>query len=151
MLDSGAAPDDEFAAQMKDWVCDGGAVTLEGFRKLDADMREGVLDYLADMALYEETTVNGIKYILVHAGIADFDPTVSLDEYMPEDFISEPLDVNGKYFEDATIIVGHTKTSELGGDSRIIHGDRMKFIDCGAAFGGNLGCLCLETGEEFYV
>lgn len=27
-------------------------------------------------------------------------------------------------------------------------------IDCGAAFpafGGRLGCLCLETGEEYYV
>ena len=148
---SGEAPDPEIMGEVAAWIADGGKNTIEGFKALDSDMREGVLDYLSDMALYEEVTVNGMRYILVHAGIADFDPMVSLDEYMPEDFISEPLDVNAEYYDDATIIVGHTPTSEFGGDGRIVHGVRSKFIDCGAAEGKNLGCLCLESGEEFYV
>ncbi len=148
---AGESAEPEVMAEVADWISDGGKNTIEGFKALDADMREGVLDYLADMALYEEVTVNGMRYILVHAGIADFDPMVSLDEYMPEDFISEPLDINGSYFEDATIIAGHTPTSEFGGDGKIVHGDGVKFIDCGAAEGRALGCLCLETGEEFYV
>lgn len=148
---SGETPDPEMMGEVAEWINDGGKNTIEGFKALDADMREGVLDYLADMALYEEVTVNGMKYVLVHAGIADFDPAVSLDEYMPEDFISQPIDIDTPYFEDATLIVGHKPTSVLGADSRIVHGIRVKFIDCGAAEGGALGCLCLESGEEFYV
>ena len=148
---SGESADPEIMGEVAEWIADGGKNTIEGFKALDADMREGVLDYLADMALYEEVTVNGMKYILVHAGIADFDPTVSLDEYMPEDFISEPLDINASYFEDATLIVGHRPTSELGAKNRIVHGMRVKFIDCGVERDGALGCLCLESGEEFYV
>lgn len=148
---AGDTPDPEVMSEVAEWIADGGQSTVEGFRELDEDMREGVLDYLTDMALYEELSVNGVNYILVHAGIADFDPMVSLDEYMPEDFISEPLDINKKYFDEATIIVGHTPTSEFGGDGRIVHGDGKIFIDCGAAHGKSLGCLCLETGEEFYV
>ena len=48
-------------------------------------------------------------------------------------------------------IVGHVPTKELGANGRIVHGVRVKFIDCGASMGGTLGCLCLENGEEFYV
>ena len=148
---SGEAPAPEIMGEVSEWISDGGKSTIEGFKELDADMREGVLDYLADMALYEEVTVNGMRYVLVHAGIADFDPDISLDEYMPEDFISEPLDANRTYYDNATIIVGHVPTKELGANGRIVHGVRVKFIDCGASMGGTLGCLCLENGEEFYV
>lgn len=148
---SGETADTETMAEVAEWISDGGKNTVEGFKALDADMREGVLDYLSDMALYEEITVKGEKYILVHAGIADFDPDASLDDYMPEDFISEPLDPNTAYFDDATVIVGHTPTDELGGDGMIYYGESSIFIDCGAANGGKLGCLRLEDGEEFYV
>ena len=73
-LKNGETPDPEYAKAMNAWVHDGGALTLEGFRKLDDDMREGVLDYLADMALFEEITVNGRDYVIVHAGIKNFTP-----------------------------------------------------------------------------
>lgn len=148
---SGDAPDAEALSRMAEWMQNGGKTTIEGFKALDADMREGILDYLSDMALYEEVEVGGKKYLLVHAGIADFDPDVALDDYMPEDFIREPLNVDGRYFEDATIIVGHTPTRELGGNGRIFYTDSAIFIDCGAENGDALGCLRLEDGKEFYV
>ena len=34
---------------------------------------------------------------------------------------------------------------------RIERSDSVIALDCGAFFGGKLSCLCLETGEEFYV
>lgn len=148
---SGDAPDAEALSRMAEWMQNGGKTTIEGFKALDADMREGVLDYLSDMALYEEAEVGGRKYLLIHAGIADFDPDASLDDYMPEDFIREPLDVSRRYFEDTTIIVGHTPTQELGGNGKIFHTDAAIFIDCGAENGDSLGCLRLEDGREFYV
>ena len=86
MLKNGDTPDADYIAEMTTWMAEGGKPTLDGFRALDEEMREGVLDYLSDLALYEEVTVKGQKYLLVHAGIADFDPDTDLEDYMPEDF-----------------------------------------------------------------
>ena len=51
MLKSGATPDADYIADMTAWVQDGGQVTLEAFRALDEDGREGVLEYL-DFCIY---------------------------------------------------------------------------------------------------
>lgn len=57
-------------------------------------------------------------------------------------------------------IVGHVPTFILRGypdeEASIWHSadGKVADVDCGAVFvsyGGRLGCLCLETGEEFYV
>ena len=116
-------------------------------------MREGVLEYLSDMSLYEEVEAGGKRYVLVGAGIADFDPDTDLEDYMPEDFISEALDPDRSYFDDATIIAGHTPTYKIDGaeNGKIYRGEYGILIDCGAAFGEPLGCLRLEDGKEFYV
>ncbi len=147
MLKDGSTPDGDYVTEMTEWMQAGGKVTLDGFRALDDEMREGVLDYLSDLALYEQVSVKGKNYLLVHAGIADFDPDTDLDDYQPEDFISEPADLDRIYFSDQTLIVGH-KPTESG---KIEHGENVIAIDCGAQFGGKLACLCLESGEEFYV
>ncbi len=147
----GSTPDGDALTKMAEWMANGGAPTIEGFKALDADMREGVIDYLSDMALYEEVSVGGKDYLLVHAGISDFDPDASLDDYMPEDFISSPISPDERYFDGVTMIVGHIPTSELGGNNRIFYGESSIHIDCGAAFDGALGCLRLEDGKEFYV
>ena len=153
MLKSGAAPDPDFAQAMKEWAADGGAVTLEGFRKLDEDMREGVLDYLSDMALFEEITVKDENYIIVHAGIRNFSVETVLDELGPDDFIYESLDPDGEYYEDKTIIAGHIHTNELPDPDpdMIYYGNGTIFMDCGSDKNGTLGCLCLDNGKEYYV
>jgi len=147
MLKNGGTPDPDYIAEMTEWMQDGGKVTLDGFRALDEEMREGVLDYLSDLALYEEVEVKGKTYLLVHAGIADFDPDADLDDYLPEDFISEPANLYATYYEDKTLIVGHVPTES----GKIERGESVIAIDCGVCKGGRLACLCLETGEEFYV
>ena len=154
MLRDGDMPDAETLSMMTSWVADGGQKTLEDFKNLDEEEREGVLDYLSEMSLYEEVEAGGRNYLLVHAGIADFDESLELEDYMPEDFINEPLDINRTYFKDKTIIFGHTPTYEIEGgkNGKIFHSDNSSIaIDCGAAYDEALGCLCLETLEEFYV
>lgn len=147
MLKTGDTPDPEYIAEMTEWMADGGKPTLDGFRALDEEMREGVLDYLSDLALYEEVTVKGKTYLLVHAGIADFDPDADIDDYQPEDFITEPANLGTVYYEDKTLIVGHMPTES----GKIEKSEGVIAIDCGAAEGGKLACLCLESGEEYYV
>lgn len=153
MLTDGEPPEPEILSEMAVWMQNGGQKTLEGFKTLDADMREGVLEYLSDMTLYEEAAVKGKEYLLVHAGIADFDKDTPLDDYMPEDFVTEPLNPNVCYFDGVTVIAGHTPTYEVEGgeNGKIYHGEYGILVDCGAAFGEPLGCLRLEDGKEFYV
>ena len=152
MLKSGETPDKKFITKMTEWAADGGQVTLDSFRTLDAEMREGIIDYLSDMTLYEEVTVGVKDYLLVHAGIAGFKKGIDLESLKPEAFFSESLDLTKKYFDDKTIIVGHNPTTEEnGGDGKIFYGNGSIAIDCGEARGGTVGCLRLEDGKEFYV
>lgn len=153
MLRGESTPDPEVISEMTQWIQDGGQKTMEGFKALDADMKEGVIEYLEDMSLYEEVEAGGKKYILVHAGIADFDADTPLDDYMPEDFISQPLDVERQLIDGVTLIVGHVPTYEIAGaeKGRIYHGEGAVAIDCGAAFGEPLACLCLDNGKEYYI
>ena len=152
MLKSGETPDKKFIAQMTEWVQDGGQSTLDAFRTLDAEMKEGVIDYLTDMTIFEEIDVKGKTYLLVHAGIAGFKKNIDLDNPKPEAFFTEPLDLAKKYFDDKTIIVGHNPTTEdNGGDGKIFYGNNSINIDCGEARGGTIGCLRLDDMKEFYV
>ncbi len=145
MLKNGSMPDADFAAEMTAWAADGGAATLEGFRALDEDMREGLLDYLSEFSLFEEVEAGGRTYVLVHAGINNFDAEKELDEYEPEDFFTIPEREN--YYTDRVVVVGHAPTNS----GKIEKAGNLIRIDCGVKDGGALACLCLETGEEFYI
>lgn len=142
----------DFAEELGEWIRDGGRTTMETYRELEDDDREGVLDYLTDMPLYEEVTVGGRDYLLLHRGIYDFTPNLELEDLEAEDFFSESPDPSDTYFEDKITIVGHTPTTEAENvEARIYHGNGIIFINCGLAQGGRLGCLRLEDGAEFYV
>lgn len=147
MLRENAAPDPSYISEMTAWVKDGGQPTLDGFRALDNDEREGVLEYLGDLPLFEEFTVNGTDYLMVHAGIAGYRKGTDPDDYSPEDFFSEIPDAEYPLVEGKTLIVGHVRTKS----GRIERGVGSIFLDCGAERGGKLGCLRLEDGKEFYV
>ena len=51
------------------WMQDGGHVTIEQFKALSFEEKQDILDYMDEFALYEEVSVNGRDYILVHAGL----------------------------------------------------------------------------------
>ena len=147
MLKNGGTPSADFISEMKAWSENGGDKTLAAFRALDDEMKEGVLDYLADMAPYEIAEAGGKKYLLVHAGIVGFEKGKDLDDYEAEDFYTEPLDMDKEYFSRTSVVVGHTPTE----NGRIIRNGKNIAIDCGVANGGKLACLCLENGKEYYV
>lgn len=146
-MNSGKTPDPNFVSEMSDWVRDGGLPTMESFRALDADGREGILEYLGDMALYEEVSVKGKNFILVYAGISGFEKGDDPADFLPDDFFSEPLAKNVRLFDDTTVIVGGVPTES----GKIERGEGSIYLDCGAKDGGPLAALCLETGEEFYT
>lgn len=141
MLRTGATPDADYIAEMTAWVAEGGQTTLDGFRALDADAREGVLDYLTEMTLYEEADVKGKTYILMSRGIANYGADTDLEDYEPEDFFSD--DATAPEMEDVIVVVGGEPTAS----GKIEREGNVIRINCGE----KLACLCLENGKEFYV
>ncbi|MBR2336310.1 MAG: metallophosphoesterase [Clostridia bacterium] len=153
MLKNGTTPDEDYVTEMTEWMQDGGKETLDAFRSLDDDMKEGILDYLAEFVPYETVNCGGKDYVLVHAGIEDFSPDKELDAYDESAFIGESIDMDKKYFENAILVVGHIPTEQLEGaiEGKIFRKGNNIAIDCGNVFGGQLGCLRLDDGKEFYV
>ncbi len=143
MLREGTAPDASYIELMKFWVANGGQVVLDGFRELDEDMREGVLDYLGELMLYDEVTVGGKTYFMLNGGIANFDADTDPDDYAPEDFASVKLDMNKEYYPDKIMI---TANAEQGVYDKITQRANNICIGCETA-----ACLRLEDGEKFYA
>ena len=143
-------------AALSEWLSDvnGGQDTLDDFRRLSPEDRLDVLDYLDEFSLYEEVSASGKDYILVHAGLANFSPDRPLDDYAPDELILGRPDYGRIYFPDKYVVTGHTPTRNIPGNpapDRIFKANNHIAIDCGCAFGGPLGAICLDTGEEFYV
>ncbi len=135
------------------WLSDGGDTTLADFRRLTREEREDVLDYLGEFAPYEEIAVNGVRYLLVHAGLWDFAPDKPLAAYDALDLCDGRTDYSRRYFGDRILVTGHTPTLSIDPAyrGRIWRGNGHIALDCGAGFGLPLGCLRLEDGAEFYA
>lgn len=136
-----------------EWQADGGDVTMRQFRRLDAGEKADLLDYIDEAPLYEAVDVGGKTFILVHAGLGNFRPGRRLRDYTEEELTMMRPDYDRDYFGDPSVFIvsGHTPTLAVTGKAEIHRAKNNLLIDCGAAFGGRLACLCLDTMEEFYI
>lgn len=135
------------------WLEDGGAPTFEAYRRLAPKEQEDVLAYINGFSLFDEVTLGERVYFLSHAGIDNYVPGKSLFDYEAPDMISGRMDYSRPLFADKFTVSGHTPTGLIdpASSGRIFRQNRHFAIDCGAVFGKPLGCLCLDTEEEFYV
>ena len=140
---------------LNDWLYkNGGEATLKDFLRLSKEEQNAVLSYFEEFSFYEEVTVNGQEYILVHAGLGGFEPDKPLEDYYQDQLIDTRPDYSQKYFEDKIVVSGHTPTQNIDGNpypGRIYKANNHIAIDCGCCFGGSLAAICLDTGEEFYI
>lgn len=138
---------------VNEWLLNGGTPTMKAFSKLDKEEKEELLEYIADMEVYEEVELNGKEYILVHAALGNFEKDKPLWEYPLGDLIFGRMDYDRVYFEDKYIVTGHIPTVMIDEDyrGRILMKNNHICIDCGAFMLDTLGCLCLDTMEEYYV
>ena len=129
----------------------GGGVSKAGSFLLDA-VRARVLRILGSLPVYAEVQAGGRSFFLAH--------TVPGKRKMrhPEscrvcDFLMGEPEYEICYDPKRIIVTGHTVTSLIDKASRgrIWRGNGHIAIDCGAVYSGVLGCLCLDTLEEFYV
>lgn len=83
-----------------------------------------------------------------------------------EELVWTRMNLNEEYFPDKYIVFGHTPTCYFWVEEKgvsleeilreencnhIFRKGKLIGIDCGCAYVGYLGCLCLETMEEIYV
>ena len=104
------------------------------------------------MELFACVKAGGRDFVLLHSGLGHFSPDKALEDYELEDFLFGRPELDTAYYPDKILVFGHTPTRILGGGDKILRRETWIDIDCGCVFkGGRLGCLCLDTMEEFYV
>ncbi len=140
---------------VENWMFNGGEPTIAGFRRLmhrEPEIFAGIWDYLRDAPLYEDLTIDGKRFILVHAGLGNFRPDRPLEDYRPEELLMVRPSPYDRYFEDATVILGHTPTAYYGREYRwrAMHTPTWCCIDTGAASGNKPMLLRLDDMAEFY-
>lgn len=136
---------------MANWLNNGGLITAYQFLKLNEIEQLETINYIKNLPLYIELD----KYILVHAGIncyRSFNFWDNVKNYQTkEDLIWDRYFMKSSGLADKITIFGHTHTKSFTGKWEI-WGDNNKIdIDCGAAYGGKLACLCLDNLEQYYV
>lgn len=141
--------------EYQEWRSDGGMITEEWLLTLSEEHRQKIYEYLENALLYEELIIDEKKYILVHAGIQNFNPEKKMNEYELYELVEGRTDYSKRYFSDENtyLVTGHTPTFFIRGYSKaeVYKNNGHIAVDCGCAYGGNLAAYCLETGEAFYV
>lgn len=145
--------DEGLLNEFSDWQFNGGAITFEKFTKLNRAELSDILDYISEFPLYEVIDIGENTFILTHAGLGNFRKGKKISEYTPEELLLSRPNPRIRYFDDESIFIvsGHTPTPVISGKAEIFKAEGNICIDCGACSGGRLGCLCLETFEEYYV
>jgi len=145
--------DSEAIEMYENWMFNGGITTSQQFAKCSKEQRDSIIEYLSEFELFEELNVNGKEFILVHGGLANFSPEKDLYDYDIHELIWGRCDYAREYFPDKYLVTGHTPTGNIDKEykGKIYMANNHIAIDCGAVYGGRLGCIRLDDMKEFYV
>ena len=137
------------------WHRNGCLITLTSLLKLkkeNPDEFTALFDYVRSAPLYMDLAVSGKRFVLVHGGLENFDPDRGLDEYSRDGLVWTRPEPGERYWDDRTVILGHTPTQYLGGEKgRMFVTDTWTDIDTGAAGGGSPMLLRLDDMRPFYA
>lgn len=158
--------------------CNGGEGTSMEYAGLPEKEKESIEKYLRERRLIKRITIGDKKYHLSHSYSLNkaFGKEVFLSKTTREMAESIVWDTLFDKTKDRTVpekvfnyqrdiyVMGHIFTQRFGemtedGKGKIYKGDNYRGymvidVDCGMALNGRssrLGCICLETGEEYYV
>ena len=151
-LQDHGAEDERLKDAFRLWLEDGGVTTLSAFSKLDENEKRSVLSFLDSLPFNEMIRVNGQQFFLSHT-VCEKAKLLDIEKCDRLDFLIGEPEYEKCYFEDMTIVTGHTPTGLIDPayTGRIWKGNRHIAVDCGAVFGNPLGCICLDTMDEIYI
>lgn len=129
---------------------DGGDITLKAMQKLPKETQQDILDYIRDCPLYETVNAGGKDFILVHAGLGNFDSNKQIEDYTTEELLWSWPELTDIYYKDKITVFGHTPTFSFGDEyeGKIIKTNTWIDIDVGAGFGREPVMVRLEDMEE---
>lgn len=138
------------------WEYNGCENTVFSLLDMKKEERKVIFEFLENSPLYEEITVNGRDFILTHAGLGNFDENKKLSEYTKDELLwNRPTVRQGKtneiYFQDKTVVFGHTPTVNYGKQyiGKAFVTDTWINIDGGAGWGYFPILLRLDDLKEF--
>ncbi len=144
----------EDTEDFKLYLEDGGFSTIKKYMQLTYEEKKDIQNYLLNAESFCVLGEDEEKYILVHAGIANFREDMVLDKCDILDFIFDSIDYSKRYYQNKNIhiITGHTPTMYIRNDSKpeLYKENGHIAIDCGCVYGGRLAAYCIETGEVIY-
>ena len=142
----------EDKADLDKWLAMKSEKTISDFLALGEEDKESIIDYLSEFQAYEEVEAGGKTFILVHAGINNFDAEKDLEDYSEEDFVFAQTDYTKAYFKNKYLITGHTPTVAINQKfiGKVYSKNGHIAIDCGAAYGGRLAAVCLDALKLYY-
>lgn len=147
--------DEKMLENLVTWQYNGSKSTIDEFRTLSREMQYEVIDFIKDFMIYEELTVNGKNYLLVHGGLGNYYLGKDIEEYSLKELIWDRAEYDIQYFEETYVVTGHTPTQGILGNPKpgyIYKENHHIAIDCGCnRRNGRLAAVCLETGQEYYV
>lgn len=144
--------DEKFVEQYQLWMLDGGNPTCEAFMELSSEEQKQILAYMNSFLIYDEAEAGGNKFFLAHT-VPEKERMQQFDKLMWAEFIIGEPEYDKEYSPDKYIVTGHTPTGFIDETltGKIYKANNHISIDCGAVFDHPLGCICLDTLEEFYV
>lgn len=136
-------------------MANGGDVTLKALKELNETSPESVndiLDYLSEALPYEMVNAGDKDFLLVHAGLDNFDKSKKLGDYTAEELTTKSPDISQKYFDDIITVFGHTPTDFYGSeyDGKILKTETWIDIDVGVPDNSPV-LLRLDDMKEFYL
>ena len=130
----------------------GGQVTLDEFHKLSKEEQQDIMEYLEEFTAYEEITVSGKSFVIIHAGFINFNLNRRLDDYQLYELIFKAPDYEKVSFKDKYLVTGHLPTRAIEGakPDEIYIANNHIAIDCASGYGGKVGCIRLDDFNCFY-
>lgn len=134
------------------WVSNSGQVTLDALAGVRDKEIQYILEYLREAPLYEALTVNGKDFLLVHSGLGRFRRDKKMSDYTPSDLLWTRPSLITRYFDDVTVVFGHTPTVCYGNEhlGKIVKTDTWVNIDVGVGIGQEPALLRLDDMKTFY-
>ncbi len=134
------------------WANNGGKTTIEALKALPESQRKDIYDFVSDTPFYEAITVGERDFLLVHSGLGGFAKDKRMAEYSSGDLLWCRPHLMTRYFDDITVVFGHTPTFTYGAEyaKKAIRTDTWINIDVGAAVGNAPMLLRLDDLQEYY-
>ena len=161
--DNAKCPEYYFEKRKALWYRNGGRITHNYLNRIKKSVRQEVFEYVFNLPLNYQITVNGKKYILVHGAPTFLYPDGTGKYHDEREFaVWKRFDFDLPTLEDATVIFGHTPTNcyQICNPMKIWYGESWIGIDCGCSYPehgdawsgyfGRLACLRLDDMTEFY-